>query len=295
LHYPTLPEFAINAYLFMQALLVGWATWLAVKGRGALAFSLVFFYLALLLSIRLIGVEGSTPHITDRYLYFPSVGLAFALAFGFRAMSRVLNRSHLLLIMLPVLLVMAALSWQRNAEWSSGAQLFETEYQHGAHGPYALRILIAEHYNQKRYARVTQICDEHQWRFDQSFKLVYACLDSYIRQDRLEDAIAALVVHAQKGNEWLSARMALISIYQASNQYQKVVEQYAAIIDRVEEPALEQFYKAEMLMAVYPDDREQLTLARQVFQQALAMKPDLEQARKRIEQIDRILAEMDSK
>ena len=73
-------------------------------------------------------------------------------------------------------------------------------------------------------------------------------------------------------------------------QTQKAVGQYVAIIDGVEDPASKDLYTGEMLLNVFPDDQEQLTLARHLFQQAIALNPELDVARSRIDQIDKKLA-----
>lgn len=294
LFYGSLENVELFAYISMQVVLGGWAIYLWAKGRPMLAFSLVFYYLALLPSIRIISFQGELPYIAERYLYFPSVGLTFALAAGLQKLSASLERKHLMIIILPVILLLAAISWDRNADWKSAAHLFETEYQSGSQRLDALRVLIAAHYNDGRYDRVAEICDDNPSKFRKSYGFVTACMSTYLELGRTDDAIVALEMHARDGDDWLKARVALASVHKARKQYQQVVEQYAAIIERVEDPASKDFYKGEMLMMVFPDDREQLELARSLFQQALVLNPGLTMADKRLEQIDTKLAEIDA-
>lgn len=294
LYYSTPSDVVIFTYITLQVILLAWAIWLLIKGRAILAFSLLFYYLTLLPSIRLIGIESHSPHLSERYLYLPSVGLTIALAFGFQAICTRLTRKHLLIIMLPPLLALATISWQRNADWKSTVLLFETEYQHGSRGYNALRVLAAAHFHDQRYGRVVEICDDNPSKIQETFDFLYSCANSYIEQGREPDAIAVLESHALHGDDWISAQLALASIYRVRRQYQKVVEQYAAIIDRVAEPAIKNLFKAEMLLAIYPDDRQQLELARRVFQQALALNPELHSASERIRLIDEKLAKMNS-
>lgn len=295
LYYTDLGQPQILSYISIQIVLGVWAVYLWMKGRSVLAFSLVFYYLALLPSIRLISLDDTWPHIAERYLYFPSVGLTIALAFGLQAAATRLQRKHLAIIMLPVILVLAAISWDRNADWNSASQLFETEYQLGSRESTALRVLLAAHYNHGRYERVAEICEDNRSRFQESYKLVEVCVMNYLKLGRSDDAIAALKLHAGDGERWIEARLSLAAIYLAGKQNQQVVEQYAAIIDGVEDPAIQFRYKGEMLMMVFPDDRDQLVLARSLLRQALALDPDLISAEKRIEQIDRRLAEIDAR
>ncbi len=294
LYHDTGGQLEIAAYIGLQVVFGIWAVYLLAKGRPMFAFALVFYYLALLPSIRLISVGDEWPHITERYLYFPSVGLSFALVAGFQALSNYLRLKHLLVIMLPAILALAAASWDRNADWGSSTQLFETEYQIGKRDSNTLRILIAAHYNYGRYERVAKICDENQDYFNASYKFLIVCAEVYLQQGRTSDAIDALENYARVGMLWTKARLALVSIYLATEQYQRVVGQYAAIIDRVEEPAAKDLYKGEMLLAVYPDDAKQLSLARSLFQQALVLDPDISVAAERIKLIDERLAEIDA-
>jgi tetratricopeptide (TPR) repeat protein len=224
------------------------------------------------------------------------VGMTLALAFGFRALAFRLGRKHLSIIILPVLLVLAAISWDRNADWISEAQLFETEYQSGPPGVSALRVLIATHYNQGRFHRVEEICDENASRFKRNIGFTHACAINYIRQARMDDAIAALETYVREGkddNDRTTARLELVPIYLALENYQQVASQYAAIIEEEEDPAYKEFYKGELLLTLFPEDREQLQKARQLFRQALEKDPKLRAAQKLITRIDRKLAEPD--
>jgi hypothetical protein len=92
---------------------------------------------------------------------------------------------------------------------------------------------------------------------------------------------------------WRLSRLQLAALHLMLRQQQEAVGQYAAIIDGVEDPATKELYKGEMLLAVFPDDREQLELARRVFQQAIALNPHLDAAQGRINQIDKMLGETD--
>jgi len=287
---------ALVAYIGIQALLVGWATYLLAKGRPMLAFALVFYYLAFLPSTRLTGFSGATFPLAERYLYFPSVGMTLALAFGLRALATRLGRKYLAMIMLPVLLTLAAISWDRNADWMSEAQLFETEYQSGSRDMTFMRNLIATHYNNDRFQRVKEICDENSSEFTQSLGFADACANTYVRTGHIDEAVAALLTHARegdKGKDRIAARLKLVSIYLALKQFKEVASQYMAIIDQVEEPAGKALYKGELLLSIYPESREQLENARRLFQQAIELDPNLRVARKRIKQIDKKLAGTD--
>ena len=61
---------------------------LFVKGKPGLLAGLAFFYIAMLPASRLLGGPGDFPHLNERYLYFPSIGPAIALAFGLRFLGR---------------------------------------------------------------------------------------------------------------------------------------------------------------------------------------------------------------
>ena len=295
LHHFNPREIAIAAYIGLQVLLGGWAVYLLVKGRPMLAFALVFYYLALAPSVRLINLTDAGPHIAERYLYFPSVALTLALAFGFRTLATHLGRKPLSLIMLPVLLTLATISWDRNADWISEAQLFEFEYQLGSRKATFLGKLLTTHFFDDRFARVVEICSDNSTIVQKKYNLVNTCAVAYLGLRRTDAAIAMLDDFAGTGKDedWIKARLQLASIHLMLRQTQKAVGQYATILDGVEDPASKAQYKGEMLLNVFPDDPEQLTLARNLFQQAIALNPELGVARSRIDQIDKKLARFD--
>jgi tetratricopeptide (TPR) repeat protein len=295
LHYGEPGDAAFAIYIAIQILLGGWAIYLLAKGRPILAFSLVFYYLALLPSVHLLGFGD--PHMSERYLYFPSVGMTLALAFGFRSVATRLGRKNLSMIMLPILLALAAISWGRNADWNSESQLFETEYQFGDRGSRTLRNLAAAHFDNGRFQRVVEICDENPSTVIKYIKFTLGCANSYSRVARTDDAIDVLdrfVRSDESEGSRITARLTMASIYLARKQYQQVAGQYMVIIEQVKKPSHKEMYKGELLLLLYPDNKEQLEIARRLFQQAIEKDPGLIAAQKRIKQVNERLAKIDS-
>ncbi len=68
--------------LAAQLALLGFAFLRLVQKRPGLILSLAFFYLSILPSSRVLGEAHVFPHLAERNLYMPSVGLTMALAFG---------------------------------------------------------------------------------------------------------------------------------------------------------------------------------------------------------------------
>ena len=129
--YPS--DVMIGFLIISQLLLIQAAIVLFFRGRPGLAAGLSFYYIAMLPASRLISMDGAGPHLADRYLYFPSIGLALALAFALVALLRRFGRRTVILFTFPLVLLLAALSWERNHEWRSELLLFETEYSWGHH------------------------------------------------------------------------------------------------------------------------------------------------------------------
>ncbi len=103
------------------------------RRQYGLVMGLAFFYIALLPASRIIGDPRLLPLMAERFLYFPSIGLAIALAFGLRFLAQRFNMPALASAVALVLIVLTPITWARNAVWASDVQLFESEYGNGNH------------------------------------------------------------------------------------------------------------------------------------------------------------------
>lgn len=291
--YHDLPNDAQSmAFIAAQAMLGAWAIYLLTKGRPALAAGLAFYYIALFPSLRVISFDGMSVHMAERYLYYPSVGLAIPLAFGLRTLGTKTGKKRLAVISLAVVVALAIVTWERNSHWVGETHLFETEYENGHRGYSSLRILISRHMVDKRYKRVSEICDENLGNLPSYTKFIDSCAISYLALDRKDDAVATWEHAAATGHYWIRARYSLAQFYTRENEIQKAADQFVDIINRVEKPAQKLFYQAELLFALYTNDREKLEKALGLYRETLERDPTMQIARDRIETVNSLLEKM---
>jgi tetratricopeptide (TPR) repeat protein len=180
-----------------RALIIGLALHLALiplvfgqfrRRQYGLLMGLAFFYIALLPASRIIGDPELLPHMAERYLYFPSIGLAIALAFGLRFLAQRFNVPALASAVALALIVLTPITWTRNAAWASDVRLFESEYASGNHGDSILVWLTAAHLKLSHYQRVVEICDQYVRAQKREAKLSTHCAVAYGRLGRLKEA-----------------------------------------------------------------------------------------------------------
>lgn len=286
-NYPS--DTMISFLIISQLLLIAAAIVLFYKGRPGLAAGLSFYYIAMLPASRLISMDGASPHLADRYLYFPSIGLALTLAYALPGLLRRFGRRAVILFTFPLVLLLAALSWERNHEWSSELFLFETEYNWGHRGPLGLRVLAGSHADLGHYARVLEICDENPEWMGHARRFTEICGYNYIYFDRMDDAINAFEQAVAHHGNWLQAKLALAKIYLKQGELQKGADQYVYIINRLDEPALKEMYKGVLIVELYPRSREKLAEAKGHFEKALQLDPEIDKAQGWIDHLDSIL------
>ena len=280
-------------YILLQAVLVTWALVLLRRGKAGMAAGLAFFYIALTPSIRIISLDGAYPHLTERYLYVPSIGMAIVLGVAYRYLFDRFGRKKVALLSLPVLVLLAALCWERNNQWSSNLNLFETEYAQGYRGQDTLRILLSAHNMQGNTRRVVQICEENPQAFKFSVKLANTCAVAFMSVQRTDDAIAAIKIAAEQPNQWIKARISLAAIYIAQREHQKAADLYAEIVNGVEEPEKKEMYKGDLYVTVFKKSRTNLLLAQKHYLIAAELRPGWRPVEKRLAAVEVLLAEMD--
>jgi tetratricopeptide (TPR) repeat protein len=272
-----------------QLVLAALAVYRFAKGRPALAAGLAFYYVAMMPATRLVSMDGSSPHMAERYLYFPSIGLAITLAFVFVALLRRFGVRPVTAVMLPLLLFLSILCWERNYEWSSEQTLFETEYALGNHGISTVRVLISTHMRAGRSDRVVEICDENESFLDEFSVLAGTCAMAYQKQGRSDDAIRWLETTLDHDGTWLKSRIALAKIQLQQGNRQEGADHFAYIVNRVEKPAQKEFFKGQLYVHVYPGSRKYLELALSHFENAARLDPEMESAVEWIEFVSEIL------
>ena len=156
-----------------------------------------------------------------------------------------------------------------------------------------LSLLVSSHNKEERFDRVVQICDENMDQIAGAVRLVNTCAVAYSKLQRMDDAIAAFELLAGQENSWIDARLSLVSIYIAQGNRQKAADQYVDIINRVEEPERKELYKGDLLVSLFPKNRERLMMAKQHYQVALKLKPGWEAAEDRLTQLEKMISSIE--
>jgi len=277
--------------LMLQLLLLVTATIQFWRKQYGLAAGLAFFYIALLPSSRVFGALGDSAHLAERYLYFPSAGLAMMLAFAFRSAAKRFGARLVLNALLPALLVLTILTWDRNAEWASDRKLFETEYERGYHGNHILRLLTSTYIRENDYENAARICDEN-WDAQASTRntsFPYYCSIAYEHQNRIEAAERVYRLQIEFPRTRVLASRAFAKFYVRQNRPKDALRHFINAINWSKDPAIKAFYTAEMMLALNPGNREQLELARSRIQEALRLRPEWEEAEEKLRELNRIL------
>jgi tetratricopeptide (TPR) repeat protein len=273
----------------LQAGLLATATYLFFKGKPGLAAGLAFYYIAMLPSSRVISLDQVVPHLAERYLYFPSVGLAITLAIVLMNMIKRYGAQLPIMVGLPLILFMSFLTWERNHEWSDEYLLFKTEYDRGYRNQGAVRLIVGKLIEAENFQGVIDICEENPKKQAWSFKFSNTCALSYLRLKRYEDAIASFEMTARNKDHWVEASLAIGDILIETGKLQEGADRYAEVINRTDDPAPKEVLKGVLFLKLYPGSRQKILEAKAYFEKALEIDPESEQAKAWIEHVDALL------
>jgi len=258
----------------------------------SLAAGLAFFYLSMLPSSRLIYSAGIPPHVAERYVYFPSVGMAITLAFALRALAQRIGQRTVVNCVMPLLLVLTALTWDRNADWSDDVTLLENDYRNGGNRQGdVLRLLTDALIHEKNYARVVQICDEN-WKLQELYvtnSFVLSCTIAYEKQHRFKEAERAYHLQIGYPRTRVLASAALARFYVRQKRPREAQQQFLNAIDWSEDPADKAFYRSEMIVRLGPVTFEQLSIARGYAEEAVRLRPDWPKAEAMLKRLDKLV------
>lgn len=285
--YYGVPSGTFLAWLIIaQALLLTAAIVLFFRGRPALAAGLAFFYVAYLPASRLISMDGAYPHLAERYLYFPSIGLSITLALALAALIKRFGTLPLVVTTMPVILLLAAVTWDRNHDWRSELLLFETEYQHGYRGANTVRLILFASQATEQTGRVAEICSENEEIMLERGKTALVCASAFQKSGGLEDAKRFFLAVAEMDDTWLEGRLMLGNLLIDTGQKQKGADEFVYIINRLEDPAQKELYKGILYIKLYPNSRSRLEEAQAYFEKALELDPELDAVELWMEQVD---------
>lgn len=288
LNYAT-PPTAVSAVLAAaQLALIVTALVQLRKGRSVLLTGLAWFYLALLPASRLVNIKEAVPHLAERYLYLPSVGMAILLAFGLAWLGSRSGRPRAVMVTLLAVLVMMPLTWLRNHEWGSDLRLFETEYRRSGAYPDTLRYLTGVHLQVGSFSRGAQICDRHPDQVREHNSVARHCGTIYTRLKRFDDAERTyLQATADKPDAAVSTQLALL--YLDHGRWREAALQFQRAIERETNPAIKNMLQGLMLANLYPREPERLAQAREHFEEAYSLDSRLKAAKTWVERLTRAL------
>ncbi len=288
LNYPALPTAAAVASVGVQLALIVAGLAQLRRGRSALLAGLAWFYLALLLASRLFSHEDAEPHLAERYLYFPSVGAALALAFALTWLGARFGPRRVVLMILLILAVMMPLTWVRNNEWGTDLRLFETEYRRSGSYPETLRFLTGGALRRGNAARAAEICDRHADLVEHNAGLARHCGQAYASLGRPEDAERAfLAASARVPDPASTSNLALL--YLSQGRRLDAIVQFQRAIDQEQHPAIKNLRRGFQLAYLFPGDPESLAKARDYFEEAYRMEPLLRAANGWAKKMDQAL------
>ena len=282
-------RFARNAGLVLHLALILLAFYQLKRKQYGLVMGLAFFYIALLPASRLIGDLKWMPHLAERYLYFPSIGLAIALAFGLRLLARRFNMIALTSAVVLVLIVLTPMTWARNAVWASDVQLFESEYRNGNRSYTILVWLTAAHLKNSDTQRVVEICDRYVRVQKRVAKLSTHCAVAYSQLGRLAEAERAYLFGTTQKAVRAIAHANLARFYLDQGRWSDAKKHFEMAVKAERLPANRAFRKGHMLVRLYPRDREKLLEAKALFEEALAIQPSFAPARQWLARVNRVL------
>lgn len=279
----------LGLLIILQAVLLVVAIYLFFKGKPGLAAGLAFYYIAMLPASRVITLDAINPHLAERYLYFPSVGLAITLALVLMNIIKRFGPRIPILTMMPLIVLMSALSWDRNHEWSNDYLLFITEYERGYRGFGSIRLLVGKMVESENYQGVVDICEDNPGIQKRSFYLSNTCAVAYLQLKRVEDAIASIELTANHEAHWLEASLLIADIYIMTGKLQEGADRFAEVINRTEDPAYKEVLKGVLYLKLYPDSQQKILEAQAYFEKALEIDPESEQAKAWIEHVDSLM------
>jgi len=276
--------------LSLQVALLGIAIAKWMKGRAGLLTGLAFFYIAILPSSRILSEASHPPSLAERFLYFPSVGLAIVLAFGLVWLVKRFNPAVVGYSILTFAFILTPLTWARNTDWSTEVRLFESEYQKRPEERLVQRGLINAYLIEENYSAAIALCQHHDILESGGFMINFKCGTAYGHSGRIEMAERSFFRAMEARPKFADSYFTLASLYTFLGRKTEAREYYDKAIEVERNPAYKAFRTGFKLIQLYPTDRDKLLEARNQFETALELQPQLFLARQELalvnEQLD---------
>ena len=256
--------------------------------RPGLLLGLLFFYTTLLPSSRLIGEPGMLPHVAERYLYLPSIGLSLFLALELAALSGRYRPRAISITLSCLILVFAGLTWNRNADWSGPVRLSESDYAKDPHSGRTTETLVEALLGDRQYERAEEICLHHAETLEANWFLSNSCGVAYFHLGQMERAEVAFK-RAFSGENEATARFNFAAMLLREGRRSAAVEQFELSVKSENNPFMKSFRSADVLIQLHPRDRARLLEAREFLLEALELQPQFYPARRKLQELNQTL------
>jgi tetratricopeptide (TPR) repeat protein len=277
--------------LLVHVGLVSLSLVLAWRRRFGLLIALAIFYLGLLPSSRLFG-SSEYPHLTERYLYLPSVGFCLYIGFALRPL---LQRTDWKMTAAPVLLaciLMFPLTWSRNQLWGDDLTLTETDYKNGVTRGDFLRHLTGLQLMHGEYQRVVEVCDKHSNKRGAPGMLHSHCGTAYRAVGRNDEAVAAYQRATKTTYSAARAHSNLAGHFLKQGQRDLASHHFREAVKTEQNEAMKKYREGNLLYALYPSNPNQLQKAIEFYDEALTIQPKLAIAAQRKLRAEKQLARL---
>jgi protein O-mannosyl-transferase len=276
---------AATLAVLLQAAVVATTLW-AWRRAPWLAFGVVFFYVALLPSTRLLTAASQGSGIlaqpaaglilvAERTTYMPSLGLAFPLAVGLALLARREGDVAVLACGACLIGTLALITYGRNVDWHSDRTLWEAETRADPTNGDALRLLTGAYLDLHRPSDTAHICDRELRNHPRLAQLANNCAIAYQRTGRPSDAEAAYRRVIDLGLASVG-HANLARLLDQLGRSAEAEQEYLRAIDTEVEPGRKHFRRGQWLLRFH---RDRLEDAESEFEQALAILPDWAQAK----------------
>jgi len=275
--------------LAAQLTLLGFAVLWLMQKRPGLLLGLAFFYLSILPASRIVGELNIPPHLAERYLYMPSVGITIVLAL---CLGWLLQRIALKTTLIPVLLtlmLLTPLTWARNAQWASTTRLAEADYRNNLQSPRLLQTLISSLLMKGDLARASVLCDQNADKVQKYWFLAGYCGQVYASLRYFDKAEPAFINATNNKEGAAAAHYGLAVMYLRQDRRDEAVEQFDLAVATEKQVFMQEYLSAEKLMRLYPSDPDRLLEARNHMEKCIELQPQYYHGRQRLEELNAMI------
>lgn len=261
---------------------------LAIRGHPVFLLGILFFYLAILPSSRIIAESSQAPVLLERMLYLPLTGIALAVGGGLALLAKTWSMRASITIGLLVIFFMIPATWSRNSDWSEEMRLLERDYDKTGNTHIFVSILKARMARGERGAAVED-CESHGAGDATVQPVIWTCGKVYLQAGRLGDAEPLLLQAVRKSPRSAWKRLDLAILYARSGRREEARVEFDKARDLEELPFLKEIMSALELMELYPHDQQKLREAKRHLEEALVIQPRATQARELLAQLEKRL------